>query len=67
MARCGTRAAPEEPTGHSPTGLNDHMEVGMRIIVVMIAVVSAVAGTLLNRQEVPLAMESDASDVALFV
>lgn len=39
----------------------------MRVVVVMIAVVSAFAGALFSRPEAPLTLESDTSDVALFV
>lgn len=39
----------------------------MRVVVVMIAVVSALAGALFSREQAPLALETDASDVALFV
>lgn len=39
----------------------------MRVVVVMIAVVSAFTGALFSRQEAPHAIEHDTSDVALFV
>lgn len=39
----------------------------MRVFVVMIAVVSAFAGALLSRQEAPLSLETEATDIALFV
>ena len=39
----------------------------MRLVVVLIAVASALTGALLGRGEAPLALETDSPDVTLFV